>query len=189
MGNMIYAPKEFTLKNGLKVVVRSPEKEDAFDLIKQIISVAGSTDFLLSAPSDFQSYLDDIKKEEDFIEWSKTDSGYWLIVCANNQIVANCSLRFNKHEKDKHRGTIGIAVIKDYQSMGIGSLLFDEMIKIAKQTPGIEQIELDVVDNNEKGLRLYKSKGFVETGKIPHQLKLKDGTYLNGLTMVLFLNK
>ena len=189
MGNMIYAPKEFTLKNGLKVVVRSPEKEDALDLIKQIISVAGSTDFLLSAPSDFQSYLDDIKKEEDFIEWSKTDSGYWLIVCANNQIVANCSLRFNKHEKDKHRGTIGIAIIKDYQSMGIGSLLFDEMIKIAKQTPGIEQIELDVVDNNEKGLRLYKSKGFVETGKIPHQLKLKDGTYLNGLTMVLFLNK
>lgn len=66
MGNMIYAPKEFTLKNGLKVVVRSPEKEDALDLIKQIISVAGSTDFLLSAPSDFQSYLDDIKKRRRF---------------------------------------------------------------------------------------------------------------------------
>ena len=184
---MIYAPQEFTLKNGLKVVIRSPEKEDAYDLIKQIMSVAGSTDFLLSTPSDFQSYLDDIKKEEDFIEWSKTDNGYWLIACVEDQIVANCSLRFNKHEKDKHRGTIGIAITEEYQSMGIGSLLFDAMIKLAKQTPGVEQIELDVIDKNEKARRLYKSKGFVETGTIPHQLKLKDGTYLDGITMVLIL--
>ena len=100
-----------------------------------------------------------------------------------------------KDDVDRHlleeaaAAAIGIAITKEYQSMGIGSLLFDEMIKIAKQTPGVEQIELDVIDNNEKGLRLYKSKGFVQTGTIPHQLKLKDGTYLNGLTMVLFLNK
>ena len=186
---MIYAPKEFTLKNGQKVIIRSPEKEDARGLINQIISVAASTDYLLSVPEDFNKYVEDIKKEEDFIEWSKTDRGYWLIACVNNRIVANCSLRFCGHVKDQHRGSIGIAISEDYRSLGLGSIMFDEMIKLAKQTPGVEQIELDVIDKNEKAMHLYKSKGFVETGTIPHQLKLKDGTYLNGITMVLFLNK
>ena len=116
---MIYEPKEFVLKNGLRVVLRSPEKEDAYNLIQQIISVTSSTDYLLSTPSDFQHYLDDISKEEAFIEWSKTDSGYWLIACVEDKIVANCSLRFYKHEKDKHRGSIGIAITKEYQSMDI----------------------------------------------------------------------
>ena len=186
---MIYTPQKFKLKNGFEVILRSPEKEDAYNLIQQIISVASSTDYLLSTPSDFQHYLDDISKEEAFIEWSKTDSGYWLIACVEDKIVANCSLRFYKHEKDKHRGSIGIAITKEYQSMGIGSLMFDEMIKLAKNTPGVEQIELDVIDKNEKAMRLYSSKGFVKTGTIPHQLKLKDGSYLDGITMVLFLKR
>ena len=186
---MIYGPKEFILKNGLKVILRSPEKEDAYKLIEQIMSVAGSTDFLLSVPEDFQHYLDDIKKEEDLIEWSKTDSGYWIIVCDKDKIVGNCSLRTYKHAKDKHRCSIGIALCKEYQSMGIGSILFDEMVELAKKTQNIEQIELDVIDKNEKAVRLYTSKGFIKTGTIPHQLKLKDGSYLDGTTMVLFLNK
>ena len=184
---MIYEPKEFILKNGLKVIIRSPEKEDARELIDQIMDVAGSTDYLLSVPQDFQPYLDDMKKEEDFIEWSKTDRGYWLIVCLDNKVLANCSLRFYNHAKDRHRGSIGIAIRKDYWGLGIGSILFDEMIKLAKLTPGIEQIELDVIETNERAKKLYLKKGFVKTGTIPHQLKLKDGSYLNGETMVLFL--
>lgn len=185
---MIYPSREFTLKNGLKVIVRSPETSDAQELIEQITSVAASTDYLLSAPEDFDIYRKDIKKEEAFIEWSKTDRGYWLIVCIDNKIIANCSLRFYSHAKDRHRGTIGIAIKKEYWGSGIGSLLFDEMIRLARLTPGIEQIELDVININERAKQLYLKKGFVKTGNIPHQLKLKDGTYLDGETMVLFLN-
>lgn len=186
---MIYAPKEFILKNGQKVIIRSPEKEDAQELINQVIGVAASTDYLLSVPEDFNKYLEDMKKEEDLIEWSKTDRGYWLIACTDNKIIANCSLRFMGHAKDRHRGSIGIAISEDYRGIGLGSIIFDEMIKLAKQTDGVEQIELDVIDKNEKALKLYERKGFIRTGIIPHQLKLKDGTYLDGITMTLFLNK
>lgn len=186
---MICAPKEFILKNGQKVIIKSPEVKDAQELINQIIGVASSTDYLLSVPEDFNKYVEDIKKEEDFIEWSKTDRGYWLIACVGQKVIANCSLRFFAHVKDQHRGTIGIAISEGYRGVGLGSILFDEMIKLAKETPGVEQIELDVIDKNEAAQRLYESKGFERTGTIPHQLKLKDGTYLDGITMTLFLNK
>ena len=185
---MIYEPRQFKLKNGLMVTFRTPEVRDAAKLLDQIISVAGSTDYLLSTPEDFDEFKRDITREESFIlEWRENDIGCWIIACYQDQIIANCSLRFFKHIKDKHRSTIGIAINKEYQGMGIGSLLFDEMIKIAKLNPDIEQIELDVIAKNERAVHLYKSKGFVETGTIPHQLKLKDGTYLDGKTMVLFL--
>ena len=83
----------------------------------------------------------------------------------------------------------GLAVSEEYRGLGIGSILFDIMIDLAKKTPGIEQIELDVIGVNERAKRLYTSKGFVKVGDKPHQLKLKDGTYLDGENMVLFLNK
>ena len=127
---MVYAPKEFTLKNGQKVILRSPEKEDAEELINQVISVAKSTDFLLSVPEDFNKYLEDMKKEEDLIEWSKTDRGHWLIACTESKIIANCSLRFNIHAKDRRCGSIGIAISEDYRGIGLGSILFDEMSDI-----------------------------------------------------------
>lgn len=186
---MITPSKEYVLKNGQKIIVRSPEPSDAQNLIDQIVGVAASTDYLLSVPEDFKCYIDDISKEEDYLERSKSDPGYWLIGLVDDKIVANAQLRMFTHVKDKHRSNIGIAISKDYQCLGIGSLLFDIMIELAKQTPGIEQIELDVISKNERAKRLYTKKGFVKVGDIPHQLKLKDGTYLDGENMVLFLNR
>ena len=62
------------------------------------------------------------------------------------------------------------------------------MIKLAKETEGIEQIELDVVAVNERAKHLYTKKGFKKVGDIPHQLKLSNGTYLDGESMILVLD-
>ena len=45
---MITQSKEYTLKNGLKVVVKTPEIEDAYKVVNHIINVAKSTHYLLS---------------------------------------------------------------------------------------------------------------------------------------------
>ena len=184
---MIYQAKEFTLKNGLKVIVKSPEVSDALNLLTSVTKVAESTPFLLSEPEDYDMYYQNMKLEEDFINSSNNNKDYMLCVYLNGEIIGNSALRFNRHVKDSHRANIGIAIQKEYQGIGIGSLLFDIMIDIAKHTEGIEQLELGVIANNEKAKRLYTKKGFVKTGDIPHELKLKDGTYLDGETMVLFL--
>ena len=184
---MIYQAKEFTLMNGLKVVLKTPEISDAKKILNQIITVAKSTDYLLSTPEDFKKYIDDISKEEEFIANARSGNNYLICVYANNEIVGNSILNFLPHIKDRHRATVGIAIVPEYQGMGIGSLIFDELIKIARNTPDIEQMELDVIATNEKAKRLYLSKGFVKTGDIPHQLKLEDETYLDGESMVLYL--
>lgn len=186
---MIYEAHEFTLKNGLKVTIKSPEVSDALKLLDNIVNVSESTNYLLSEPEDYDIYYKDIKLEEDFITSFNNKRDYLLCVYLDGQIIGNSALRFNYHEKDKHRVNIGIAIQEKYQGLGIGSILFDIMIELAKNSEGVEQIELDVINANEKAKRLYLKKGFKKTGDIPHQLKLKDGTYLDGEMMVLFLEK
>lgn len=185
---MIYQAKEFTLKNGLKVVVKTPEKSDARGLLQNIIDISATTDFITSLPEDYQVYLDDISKEETFIENNRNSGeAYLFAVYLDGVIIGNSILNFYHQVKTKHRGSIGIAINKDYRGMGIGSLLFDIMIEIAKNRPGVTQLELSVMKDNAIAKSLYSSKGFVKTGEHPHELRLIDGTYLDGETMVLFL--
>jgi len=186
---MLYPRKEFILRDGTKVIFKTPDVSDARQLLDNIITIATSTDNLLSTPEDFESFVKDISKEEKFITSYRDNKNHLIAVYHNDRIIGSCSLDLHPQLKVRHRSTIGIAIQKEYWGKGIGSLLFDEMIKIAKNIEGIEQIELDVIRTNERGKRLYESKGFVKTGDIPRQLKLKDGTYLDGEMMVLFLKK
>ena len=185
---MIYQRKEFVLKDGTKVVFKTPEVSDAKQLLDSITAVCDATDYLLSASEDFQRYYENLTIEEDFIASYEKNANILVAAYINDKIVGSVSLDFKTHQKDRHRAVIGIAIQKPYWNKGIGSIMFDEMIKIAKEK-GIEQIELDVINDNERAKRLYTKKGFVKVGDIPHQLKLKDGRYLNGELMVLFLNK
>ena len=184
---MLYSPKEFILRDGTKILLKSPEVSDARMLLDNIIKIASSTNYLLSEPEDFNKYLEDITKEEAFISSFNNNKHYLICVYIDGVIKGTISLIFNQHKKDKHRATIGIAIQKEYQDKGIGSILFDEVIDIAKNTEGVDQLELDVVSTNERAKHLYTKKGFVKTGTIPRQLKLEDGTYLDGDMMVLYL--
>ena len=187
---MFYKAKEFTLKNGLKVTLKSPEVVDATKLLNAIIETARHTDFILSTPEDFQPLVDDITKEEAFIKSALDNpNGMMIAVYVNDNIVGNCALNFYGHIKDRHRGTIGIGITPKYQGMGIGSLLFDEMINIAKNRNGVTQLELGVMKDNIPAKRLYTSKGFIKTGETPRAMRLPDGTYLDEEMMVLYLDK
>ena len=184
---MIVEPKEYVLKNGLKVVVKTPEIKDALNVINHIITVAKSTHFLLSEPEDFQKYLDDLSKEEERIQQYRDGKDYMFAVYLEDKVIAISSLDLRKHLKDQHRASIGIGIQKEYWNLGIGTLLFNLMIETARSIPGIEQLELGVVTSNERAKRLYEKMGFKKVGTLPHQLKLKDGTYFDEDMMVLFL--
>ena len=187
---MIYEAKEFTLKNGLKVILKSPEISDAPKMINCIMKASETSDFLTSIPEDYQVYLDDMKKEEAFLQGIiESKDSYMIAVFVDDIIVGSCALNFFKNVKTRHRGTIGIALTKEYRGMGIGSLLFDEMINIAKNREGVTQLELGVIKDNVVAKKLYTSKGFVKTGENPRALRLPNGQYLDEDLMTLFLDR
>lgn len=54
---------------------------------------------------------------------------------------------------------------------------------------GVSQIELDVVKNNDRAIKMYKSFGFKIIGTIENALKYQDDTYVDEYLMVKELNK
>ena len=79
---------------------------------------------------------------------------------------------------------IGIALVKDYWNQGIGTVMMQEMIRIAEANPDILQVELDFIEGNTRARALYEKMGFRITDVRPNAIRLKDGTLLNEYSMI-----
>jgi len=86
--------------------------------------------------------------------------------------------------KTKHRANIGIALISEFWNQGIGTKMFEEMIRLAENRENVLQIELEFVEGNARARHLYEKMGFRITGVRPNAIRLKDGTLLNEYTMI-----
>ena len=92
----------------------------------------------------------------------------------------------NRWRKTRHRGQVAIALLKDYWGLGIGTAMFEEMIDKARQEK-LEQLELEVIEGNQRAIGLYHKMGFVCTGEKPNAIRLEDGSSLKELMMVKVL--
>ncbi len=55
---------------------------------------------------------------------------------------------------------------------------------VKKELKGLHMIELSVFVNNEIAIKLYKSCGFKEVGRIPEKIRYK-GEYVDEIVMIL----
>ena len=76
-----------------------------------------------------------------------------------------------------------IALLKEYWNLGIGTAMFQEMIRMAQER-GIERLELEVLEGNENAMRLYEKMGFRMVSAIPDAIRLKDSTRLKEYYMI-----
>ena len=181
---MYFEPKTITLKNGHSCLLRSPLLEDAEEMLAYLQQTAAETHFLLREPEDVN---DTIESEHLFIQNIITsDSRLMIVAIVDGKLAGNCGLTFRTYSKVKHRCEIGIGLLKEFWGLGIGSALFDEMIEAAKAY-GCTQMELLVIEGNQRGLTLYEKQGFKVVGAIPNAIRLPDGTYLKEYTMVKML--
>lgn len=64
--------------------------------------------------------------------------------------------------------------------------MLNRVLTLAKAL-GYEQLELEVIDGNDRALRLYERLGFVQTGRTPRAFRYDDGSYRDEIQMVLRL--
>ena len=171
---MLYPTTSIRLKNGAEAVFRSPRKEDAAAMIEQLRQMTGETPFLLRAPEEVTMT---IEQEERFIESINQSDNNWMILCeVDGRYAGNCHLQLMKGRvKVRHRGSVAIGLSKAFWGMGIGSVMFEEMMRIAREQ-GTTQLELAVVEGNERGLALYRKMGFREYGRLPNAFIQPDGS-------------
>lgn len=168
--------------NGHEILLRSAKTEDAQILIDYLRTVCGETRFLMKESDEVNLT---VEQEISFIERHNRASDSLLILAFfDGEYAGNCSFDGGgESRRNAHRAGIGIALYQKYTGHGIGRILMDRMIKYAKKL-GYEQMELTVVQGNERAIGLYKSVGFEECGRIPDANKYDDGTYADDIFMI-----
>lgn len=173
---------EYKLRNGHNVIIRKPKIDDAAAIIHVISTCDTETPFLARNPGEFQFT---VEQEEKFIERILSDENHeWFVAEYKGKVVGQGSAHIpSTNQRFRHRSEVAFAILKDYCDMGIGGKMMLECIEWCK-SKGAEQIELTVVEGNDRAQKMYENFGFEVFGRKPNALKYPDGTYRDEIFMV-----
>lgn len=173
---------EYLLKNGKNVVIRKPQPEDAEGII-HVMSIADTeTLFLARNPGEFST---PVEREREIITNILNDNDVeWFVAVYEGKVIGQCSVGLvRRNARYRHRAEVAFVILKDYWNLGIGGKMMEECIKWCKDK-GVTQIELDVIKDNERAIKMYRDFGFEITGTISKALHYQDGTYADEYTMI-----
>ena len=180
---MVFKEITFALKDGRQALLRNPCEDDAEKMLQFFVKASGETDYLMKYPEEWTDFT--LEQEKSFIRKKCLDKNEFMIVCfVNGRIAGNCEISFRSGLKDRHRASVGIAILQEYWSLGIGTRMFEEMIQTAKKRDGVRQIELVFIEGNSRARGLYEKMGFRITGVKPDAIRMKDGTFVNEYMML-----
>lgn len=169
---------------GKELLLRPAVEEDAQTLLDFLQVTCGETRYLAKEPEEITMTLEE---EKQFIKnTNSSENSLMLLGFLDGEYVGNCSLMGMQTSRHRHRVSLGIALYQKYTGMGLGRAMLKKLITAAKEM-GIEQIELEVVADNERAIRLYQSIGFKIYGTFPNSMKYKDGTYADSYWMMMRL--
>lgn len=180
---MVIKDIEFLLKDGRRALIRSPKEEDVRGMLDYLAISAGETDFILRYPEECGKYTPEAEKEL-FDQANASDNQAMLVCLVEGKVAGNCQISWDDHIKLRHRANVAIALLSEFWNQGIGTRMFQEMIRIAESNANIIQMELDFVEGNSRARALYEKMGFRITGVRPNAIRLKDGTLLNEYSMI-----
>jgi ribosomal protein S18 acetylase RimI-like enzyme len=177
---MIFEAKEFEL-NGRNILLRSGTVEDAEVVLEVYKQVCGESRFLSRGSDEVtETVEDEAKMINDYIE---SEDSMLILAFVDGEYAGNCSFSGGKRKRARHRAGIGIGILDKYTNFGLGRLMLENLIDKIEEL-GYEQIELKVIDSNDRARHLYRSLGFKEFGRIPNYDKYEDGTYSDIIEMV-----
>lgn len=168
-------------KLGREIILRNAEESDAEALINYLKVTTKETHFLIREPDEVTITME---QEMRFIK-SKIDSPNELMLIAeiDGEHIGNCSLMsIGNYRRYSHRCDIAIALYQKYCGTGIGKIMLEKVLELAKSL-GYEQAELEVIAANESAIKLYEKLGFEVFGRFPDNMKYSDGSYVDALWM------
>jgi RimJ/RimL family protein N-acetyltransferase len=165
----------YTLKGGIEVNIRKAEERDAKEIVDMFNVMGGESENLTFGYNDY--YLNE-NQEKLFIKAMRERcNSLFIVAVIDCRIVGYLTFTTMQKGKITHRGDMGIAVFKEYWGLGIGSLLIEYFMNWAEFNGNISKVELQVREDNKRGVDLYLKWGFEIEGKISRGMKIDDTYY------------
>ena len=179
---MRFGPIEKQDKIGRTVVLRNAEVTDAKGLLDYMRITTAETPYLIREPEEVTMTM---VQEEAFLK-SKIEAERELLMVAEidgRHIGSSSLMQIMPYKRYVHRCSLAIALYLEFCGTGIGELMMQELLEVAKQA-GYEQAELEVITGNDRAIALYEKLGFERHGHLPRNMKYKDGSYVDAEWMM-----
>jgi RimJ/RimL family protein N-acetyltransferase len=181
----VLPPKKIQLKDGTEVVLRCAQEGDALALLEGAQTVFLDGEGMVVEADEFN------KTEDEEKAWVHALNGnpreLLLMAEVDRRIVGSIDFHIVKRRRLAHCGEFGMSVQPDWRSRGIGNALLESLIEWASTVKEVEKIGLKVRADNLRGIALYRKHGFVQCGVAKDAIKLRDGVYVDDITMERFV--
>lgn len=151
-----------------ELTIREVKKSDAKELIKYMKKVTHETDNLTRSSDEIS---ESVRETTSMINNAiSSENSIFLVALIDKDIVGNIVvIQTSSSKKKEHIASLGVAVLKKYWGLKIGSKLIYHGLAFMKMTNKITRVGLDVRSDNSNAVKLYKKFGFEI-----------EGTYKNG---------
>lgn len=170
-------PKKVRLQSGTSVTIRPMVKEDADKLYAFFSRVPREDRLFLRDDVSIRDVIDSWTQELDY------EKVLPLVAEVGGNIVGDATLHRRKFGWTSHVGKVRLVIDKDYRGKGLGTVLIEELIDIAKKA-GLEQLVAELMSNQTGALSAFKRLGFEKEVVFFNYVKDQMGEARNLVVMI-----
>lgn len=165
------------LDDGTPLLIREALPSDAEPLLGLVLSIFGSSDYLITRPEEFLA-TNTVESERQLLQhYYETVGHLWLLAELDGQLVGTLNFHNGAKQRVAHVGEFSMGLAAAHRGRGIGRHLLQALLDWARAHPLIEKIQLGVLSSNTRAWALYQRLGFEEEGREPRAIKLADEHY------------
>lgn len=179
---MLITKQEFEV-NGVTYIIRSATANDAQALSNLRVQIDGETENMDREKGE--GFIDAEGFEKLIHTDTESNRNLFLVAEVRDRVVGFSRCEGNQLKRFSHKIEFGVCVIKEYWGYGIGKNLLKESISWADSN-GLKKITLQVLETNDKAIKLYQKLGFEIEGILKKDKILSDGNYYNTIIMGRF---
>ncbi|UCE09117.1 MAG: GNAT family N-acetyltransferase [Candidatus Thorarchaeota archaeon] len=169
---------DIELRDGRVVTLRSLKADDKNGLVSMFSSMTNA-----ALEWGMPPYTEEVVER-----WiASIQSLISLVAIYDNQIVGYSAIFKHSHPRRLGIGEMGIYIHQDFHGVGLGTLMTNKVVTVAVEQ-GLHRLSLEVVEDNEAAVKLYKKSGFLLEGTMKDAYFGEDKKYHNTLIMSRILS-
>ncbi|HET6352614.1 MAG TPA: GNAT family N-acetyltransferase [Coriobacteriia bacterium] len=139
-------------------------------------------------PGIFRRSVPTLDEEVAFIQQRIGPANSTLLVALEDGVpVGLADLLGSTLEEERHAGTFGISVDRDWRGRGVGTALIEALVEWAAAN-GITRIQAFAWETNPRALELYERLGFVREG-VCRRAVVRDGVPVDVVMIARLLDE
>ncbi len=182
----LIAGREFVLKSGRRVFLRTAKSKDASQIVKLMKCVIAEGPYTLAEPDEYSATVS--SESRKISRFKKAPGKIYLVAEVGKDIAGFLSFDNWDTRRTAHTGLFSVFLKKKWRGKGIGKILVQGMIDWGKANPLNRKISLYVFSTNKGAIALYKKLGFKVEGKFLNDMII-DGKYVHSVAMCIFTKR